>query len=306
MNGYPGTASNRLGRRAFVRSTSGGLAAGYVLQLPALQAAPANEPIEFLVASDTHLGYRDKETAEKQWRAAAKELATLPGDLVLHLGDVVDGGRVKLYATYKEIRDSIGKPVYEIPGNHDPLDEFEKQLGRKLPYAVEHKWLRILLLNNSRLKSHDGFLDDEQLVWLDQQCKQAAEVGQLVVIAMHVPAHKNLHPDRGWYVKPANGQTRLYEILEKHADRVACLLHGHFHNGVRGWHDHGPLYEMACPSVLYNLDRKLEEQQAPGFNLPEFRPGLTAFRLSREGLQIRYKPLGVDFSAKKSLDRKRP
>jgi len=279
---------------------------GGVQWLPsaALRAVPKEDPIDFLVASDTHLGYRDQPAAATQWKLAAAELARLAGDFILHLGDVVDGGRVGQYAVYKEIRDSLEKPVYEIPGNHDRIEDFQKQLGRTLPYAITHRWLRVLLINNSRLESHDGFLANTQLDWLDDQCRQAATSNQQVVIAMHVPAHKNLHPDRGWYVKPANGQVRLYELLTEHAKQVVCLLHGHFHNGIRGWSDHGSLHELTMPSVLYNQDRNLEGQKAPGFNLPEFRPGVTAIRLSREGLRIRYKPLGVDFTAARTLERR--
>lgn len=287
-------------RRRFLRASSV-LAGGCLLPSSALQSAPSVEPVDILLASDTHLGYRDQEVAEQKWREAARELGRLPGEFVLHLGDVVDGGRTHLYKNYLRVRETIGKPVYEIPGNHDPVEEFQRQLGRRLPYAVEHKWLRVLLLNNARRESHDGFLSKAQLAWMDQQCRQAADKQQLVAIGMHVPAHKNLHPDRGWYVKPESGQTELYRILADHADRVVCLLHGHFHNGIRGWSDHGPLHEITCPSVLYNRDRKLEEQKAAGFNLPEFRPGVTALRFSREGIQLRYKPLGVGFAAAKTL-----
>ena len=58
-------------------------------------------------------------------------MKTAPGDFILHLGDVVDGGRAAQYPIYRRIRDDIGKPVHEMPGNHDPVEVFEKALGKK-------------------------------------------------------------------------------------------------------------------------------------------------------------------------------
>jgi hypothetical protein len=75
------------------------------------------------------------------------------------------------------------------------------------------------------------------------------------------------------------------------------MLHGHFHNGVRGWEDRGPLQEICFPSALYNGDRKLAEQKAPGYYLAEFRPGFVQVDVKAERLVLRYKPLGVTQTA---------
>src|SRR5205085_9960091 len=112
------------------------------------------------------------------------------------------------------------------------------------------------LVGNAHTDSHDGFLTDEQNTWIESQCQAAVKADQFVIVCMHVPAHANKHPDRGWYVHPDQGQTKLYEILTKHQDRVLALWHGHFHNGIRGWEDHSPLQETLFPSALYNQDRK--------------------------------------------------
>lgn len=270
-----------------------------VLQPRCLVAARSRKRVEFIVVSDTHLGYKDKESATRQWEFTAKELSTATGDLILHLGDLVDQGREEKYAEYIKIRDTIGKQVHEIPGNHDPDNLFQKYIRPKIDHVVEHEWLHFVLLGNAHTDSHDGFLTEDQLVWLDEQCTEAGKRDQYVVVCMHVPAHKNLHPDRGWYVKPQEGQTRLYEILSKHDSRVLAMLHGHFHNGIRGWDDHGSLHEICLPSVLYNLNRKLEEQKAPGYNVDEFRPGYTLIEIEGGRLKLRYKPVNVTEEANK-------
>jgi len=256
--------------------------------------------LSFIVVTDTHLGYRDQDRAAELWKNAAGEVAKAEGDLVLHLGDIVDGGRESQYPLYIAARKTIGKPVHEIPGNHDPEALFAKYIRKTIDTVVDHKWLRFLLLNNSRTDSHDGFLSDEQIDWIDRQCRDAARHNMFVALCMHVPAHKNLHPDRGWYVKPENGQAKLYETVRQYQDRVVAFLHGHFHNGIRGWDDHVPVHEICFPSALYNRDRRLEEQDAPGYNPKEFRPGFTQVTIEEGAMTLTYKPVGATESISKA------
>jgi 3',5'-cyclic AMP phosphodiesterase CpdA len=264
-------------------------------------AAPSRLPaggrpvpeFSFIVVSDTHLGRGDAKGPAEQWAKTAREIEAADGDFVLHLGDVVDGGRAAQYAVYKEVRKAIRKPVYEVPGNHDPQELFEKHLRKPVELTFDHKGVRFVLLNNSRPDSHDGFLTPKQLAWLRDQCDDAAKKTLFLVLGMHVPVHENKHPDRGWHVKPKDGQAGLYALLDRHKGRVLALLHGHFHNGVRGWDDHAPLQEVVFPSALYNQDRRLTEQKAPGYYLPELRPGFVEVRLHRAGMRLRYKAAGV-------------
>ena len=34
------------------------------------------------------------------------------------------------------------------------------------------------------------------------------------------------------------------QLRQRHADRILACLHGHFHNGIRGWRDHGQTVEV--------------------------------------------------------------
>jgi predicted phosphodiesterase len=288
-------------RRAFLAGSAAALA-GIVLRPAALRGAGRErKPIEFCVVSDTHLGYKDQTAAAERWKRTAAELARAPGDFVLHLGDVVDGGRAEQYPIYLETRKTIGKPVHEVPGNHDSADLFEQHIRRPIDVAVDHEWLRLLLLNDAHRDSHDGFLTAEQLAWIDRQCVAAAETDRLVAICLHVPVHANKHPDRGWHVKPDHGQTAFYEILAKHRGRIVATFHGHFHNGIRGWDDHAPVHEICFPSALYNQDRMLAAGGAPGYNLAEFRPGFTEVALRGETLTLRYRPVGFEPSVRREL-----
>lgn len=283
-------------RRRFLEWSLAGTAGWAFRPACLLSAEKPLEKLSFIVVTDTHLGYRDKAAAAGQWEKTAVEIARSPADLVLHLGDVVDGGREDQYPIYLKTREQIPQPVHEIPGNHDPKALFEKYLHKPTDRAVDHRWLRFLLLNNARRDSHDGFLSKQQLDWFDEHCRKAKADGKFVALCMHVPAHSNRHPDRGWYVKPEHGQAELYEILKVHQNRVLALFHGHFHNGIRGWDDHVPVQEICFPSALYNRDRKLTEQKAPGYNISEFRPGFTLVTLENQTMTMRYQPVGTDES----------
>lgn len=280
----------RMDRRRYMY----GMAAGATLCTwpQALRGMAAEAPaVKFLVATDTHLGRQDSPAAERQWTKTVAALAKADGDFVLHLGDVVDGGREAQYPIYAQSRAALGKPIYEIPGNHDPAELFEKYVRAPIDFALDHRWLRILLVGNARPESHDGFLEPRQLDWLEAQCVDAAKQDRRVLIAMHVPVHDNRHPDRGWHVKKEHGQAEFYALAARHARRLVAVFHGHFHNGLRGWSDRGGLHEICFPSALYNQDRQLEAQQAPGYNPLEFRPGFCQVRVDAQGLQVAYRPL---------------
>ncbi len=258
--------------------------------------------MRFIVISDTHLGRHDNDQAERQWNRTAAELKEAPGDFILHLGDVVDGGRAAQYPIYRRISEGIGKRVYEIPGNHDPVPLFEKHLGHPADRSFVHGGIRFVLLSNAHTDSHDGFITEKQCTWLESQCRKAQAKSQFIIFCLHVPVHANKHPDRGWYEKPQHGQKAFNEICTRHRDRVIATFHGHFHNGIRGWDDHGSLHEVVFPSALYNLNRRLEEQKAPGYNLNEFRPGYTLVTLNGPKMTLQYKPAEAEVTAVRQLD----
>ncbi len=273
------------------------LGASVVLKLPAFADSVQRPEFSFLIVTDTHIGRQDSMAPATRWTQTVRALDAAAGDFVLHLGDVVDGQREAQYAVYKDIRRGLRKPIHEIPGNHDQADHFEKHIRESIDMVLDHKGVRFLLVNNSHTDSHDGFLTGRQLTWIGERCDEAAKRGLFLMLCMHVPVHENRHPDRGWYVKPKDGQTELYAILNRHRDRVLALLHGHFHNGVRGWNDHTPYHEILFPSALYNQDRNFAKTKPPGYFLEELRPGYVAVTLQAGRMTLRYHPVGVAANA---------
>ena len=288
--------------RRHLLTTLGAAAGSIVLRPLCLQAADAPpRTLSFIVITDTHRGKGDSLSAEKLWQKTAAEVTSAPGSFVLHLGDIVDGMREPQYPIYLEARKQIQKPVHEIPGNHDKPEDFQKHIRPEVDTFVDHEWLRVVLLNNAHNDSHLGFFTAKQIAWLGKTCDDAAQRGLSILLCAHVPLHENLHPDRGWYVKPADGQTEFYAVVKKHEFRVLALFHGHFHNGIRGWDDRAPVHEILFPSALYNQDRNLEDKKAPGYNLPEFRPGYTLVSIKDGAMTLQYRVTGTDEKAEKVL-----
>lgn len=260
-----------------------------------LAAAEGVKKLSFIVLSDTHLGRNDDLRSEKQLTQAIAEINELPAKFVLHLGDVVDGGREAQYPVYARLKKTLNKPIHEIPGNHDPVDLFRKHVAEEIDRHVDYGGVRFVMFNNSHRESHDGFITPAQIKWLKKRCDEASQKGLRIVICCHVPVHSNTHPDRGWYVKPKNGQAAFYEVLREHSGRVLACLHGHFHNGIRGWRDNGTTIEVLCPSVCYNQNRNLTEHlktgKATGFFVDELRAGYVLVELGEGRLTMKYKPL---------------
>lgn len=285
-------------RRTFLSSSAGGAAA--VVWSRRLPAAEALEEFSFVIVTDTHLGRQDSKTPQRQWEQAIAEINDAEGDFVLHLGDVVDSGRPAQYPLYDASRKTLAKPIHEVPGNHDPVDLFEKHVAAPIDRSFDHRGVRFVLFNNSRPGEHLGFITPEQNAWLAKQFDEAASKDLKIVVGCHVPIHYNTNPDRAWYVKPSDGQKGFYEVLDRHLDRVLAVFHGHFHNGIRGWRDHGQVVESLCPSLCYNQNRNLElaliTGKTTGFFIEELRPGYVFVTLGKGRLSMRYKPLGVEVS----------
>ncbi len=285
-------------RRALLAAGIATVGGALVKPLPVLAATMPE--FAFTIISDTHLGLGDQPRGAELLTKVAAETAAAPGDFILHLGDIVDGGREAQYPAYLDIRKNFTAPVVEIPGNHDPLPLFEKHVRRAVDVAFTHKGVRVVMFNNARYKSHNGYITPAQLDWFAAECQLAARNDLFVLICTHVPVHTNAAPDREWYVKPENGQTVFYQLLDQHRDRVLAVLHGHMHCGLRGWEDRAPVHEIACPSVNYNKDLQLTQGGAPGYNLPDFRAGYVRAAFTGGNLVLTYKPVGAAVKAEKT------
>lgn len=261
--------------------------------LPCGAAEEAGKPLfAFAVVSDTHLG-KGGEGPAKGLAQVVEEINASAAELTLFLGDLVDTG-AKNEAQYPEwlkIARGLKKPFHAIPGNHDPVELFEKHIRAETDCAFDHKGFRFVLFNDSDPKSHDGAVTPEQLKWLTAQIDDAAAKKLRVILCAHVAAHPNKHPDVGWWVRTGGKELEAL-LLAKGGNPIVAFLTGHFHCGLRGWSDRGGVHEVVVPALAWNGDRKLEA--APGFAVKESRKGYVRVEVYGGRLAVRCKPVGAE------------
>lgn len=277
---------------------------------PASQEAPL---FTFAMASDSHIG-NDKKTGKflRQWEQAVDEIKAYDPAFVLFLGDLVDSGQVpenqQHYPTWLTLAKKLEKPLVCVPGNHDPVEMFTQHIQKETDTVHDHKdHLRVIAFHDAQLNpKHDGTITPAQIAWMDKMIAEAPGSGKNVILASHVVFHKNLPPDRAWYVK--EGREAFEALVKKHQSRLFAMYSGHFHNGIRGWDDLG-IHEVMMPATCYNQKRFKGEittlqqwiEKGGGFVLDEFRPGWVQTEVYPNRMILKYKPLGATSDAQKLL-----
>ncbi len=284
-----------LHRRSFLAASAGLLAA------PLVPAADPKPEFTFALVTDTHLGKPGADYV-KRMRQAVTEINASPAACTFFCGDLVDRGEVeanqKRYAEWVDIARGLKSPYLAVPGNHDPHEQFTRHVASSTEGVLAHKNYRFVSFANAELNpGHMGVLTPKQLKWMQGELTEASKKNQRVVLVAHVAYHENKSPDVGWYVK--QGRAEFGKVLATNRQIVAYFS-GHLHCGMRGWSDnfHG-IHEVVLPCVSYNRDRKLEN--VPGFALREFRPAWVLAEVYPREIVLRYKPVGAEIAASKTL-----
>jgi hypothetical protein len=115
-----------------------------------------DEPMEFraVIMGDTQV-YTDREI-EYLRNSIVRETAMKEASLVIAMGDNV-GDDLSLYPRYLEVMQTIGKPLYLVPGNHDmnldaedpahSLETFKREYGPPY-YAFNYGKVHFVVLNS--------------------------------------------------------------------------------------------------------------------------------------------------------------
>lgn len=277
-------------------------AAGAAAMLPGCAAGTGREARHvdtfcFAVVSDTHLG---KEPAtipqagaadpSRLMAAAVAEINASPAAATVFLGDLVDTGQENegRYEEWMEIARRLKKPFHAVPGNHDPAPFFLKYVHAETDYAADYGLWRFVFFQDTTTDSHNGTVTAAQIEWVARQVDAAAGAGRRAILFSHVTRHPNSEPDWGWYIRSHEDEFR--QMLEARRGKAVAFLSGHLHCGLRGWSDTAGVHEAVMPAASWNFEKDL--RQAPGFSLPQRRPGWVLAELRAGGLSLCYKPLG--------------
>ncbi len=189
-------------------------------------------------------------------------------DALIVTGDLVDRGTA---AEYDEARDTLHStlPTLITIGNHDDREHYNASFRREPGQAHANSaltldGLQLLLVDSSIPGRPGGYIDDDDIDWLEDQLR-TAEPGTPTLIAFHhppVPVHMSYMDT----IKQT-GEERLARLVDRHPNIVAFLC-GHIHSAAVTTFAGRPLCVAPGVSSTLNLPFEgpevLNEGQPPG------------------------------------------
>ncbi len=155
-------------------------------------------------------------------------------DFVLITGDTVNNGGPAQYDMLEKVLAGLQVPAYVIPGNHDnPAllremagGKYHRATGKHMDYVIEDYELRIIMLDTTKAGQLHGWLEEDQLDWLDATLNEDTRP---TLICLHHPPCKvgNAHMDTIYLFNGADFIERIQK--HKHIVSVAC---GHTHRSI--------------------------------------------------------------------------
>ena len=193
-----------------------------------------SEAVRIIQITDTHLFADPSELFDGiNTQASLMQVVELmrsahwPADFVLATGDLVHDPEPATYRRLQEILESLGVPVYCIPGNHDDPDVMREWLPservRLASSVLTDRW-QVILLNTQVPEMHGGTLSEQELATLDE-CLHYHPDHHALVCLHHPP----VSIDSPWMdAMSLTNADRFFAVLDRHP-QVRCVLWGHIH-----------------------------------------------------------------------------
>ncbi|RME72625.1 MAG: hypothetical protein D6784_13155 [Chloroflexi bacterium] len=232
--------------------------------------------IRFAQISDIHISHRGDLHDMLSGRSAGflarvidelNRMADL--DFVLFTGDLMVEGAHSELEQFLQAVQTLQKPYYVIPGNHDRrepddphgltrrqfAERFNPQLDSRPPdeYGQVGYWsqevkpgVQLIGLDSNLDDDWGGIISPAQMAWLEAELSTHA--GRLVILAVHHPLHRLSPIDDlpGWNRFVCQNGSDVLALLDRHP-QVKLVLHGH-HHLTRTDRLNGRVH-LACPAL---------------------------------------------------------
>jgi len=179
-----------------------------------------NESFSFALVTDTHIGGA---TAEEDLRRTVRDINGIDSlAFVIVSGDVTEFGSDSELLLAKAILDSLERPWYIIPGNHDTkwsesgANSFRVVFGDEAFAFTHGGWLFLGTNSGPNMRMGPGQIPRENIVWLDSVLSVPENREMKIVSVNHYPLDEGLN---NWY--------ELTDRLRKLDTRLALCGHGH-------------------------------------------------------------------------------
>lgn len=228
--------------------------------------------LQLLQITDTHLfsdrnkdllGIKTVESYEAVIKHAARYSSRCQA--VLSTGDLSQDHSQQSYLDFTEQIKKLNLPCYWLPGNHDMqsvmLPSLLQQGLAQTKQIVSEFW-QIILLDSQVEGVPHGFLDEQQLDFLQQALQQYPDKHTLICVHHHVLPVKSAWLDQ----HILKNHEHFLEIIKLHPN-VRAVLSGHVHqaldiefNNVRFLTS-----PSTCVQFKPNSDDFAVDDQAPGY-----------------------------------------
>ncbi len=191
-----------------------------LLLLASLTSFSQTSNFKFAWLSDTHVG---SQTGAGDLRRSVTDINSM-NDIafVILSGDITELGSDAQLRDAKRLLDSLNKPWYAIPGNHDTkwsesgCTTFPKLFGSDKFVFDFGKFRFIGLHQGPRMRMGDGHWAPEDMRWLDTVLTTLSDKQQPLIFVTHYPVDSSIS---NWYA--------MLERIKKH--NTQAILHGHGH-----------------------------------------------------------------------------
>jgi len=216
--------------------------------------------IKFAWLTDTHVGAR---TGEEDLRIVVNDINLQSDiDFTIVSGDVTELDVGDNLSTAKRILDSLDQPYYIIPGNHDTKwtdsggGTFEALWGSDRFNFEAGEFRFIGYHQGPMLRMGAGYIDPDDIVWVDSILQSLPDPDQKVFLVQHYPLNPSVD---NWH--------ELRDVVDPY--NIQAILHGHGHR------NHVSSYEGISGIMSRSILRRGE--QPTGYTIAELNSNVAKF-----------------------------
>lgn len=217
-------------------------------------------------------------------------------DALIVTGDLSCDGNIDAYRLIRAVFESIDKPCFMIPGNHDRRRPFLEHLSEFCPwpfsdenlsFSVDLDGCRLFMMDTLQPGKHFGALPDAVLDWLEAGLADCSKPA--LVCTHHTPVKCGM----GVMEEPFLGGDRLLEILSAHPGVRLCT--GHLHRPTATL-ARGGVFVATAPSASLQMQLDLRPEGGDAFVFET--PGYALHALLNDGWVTHFGqfPFPSDFS----------
>lgn len=231
----------------------------------------SEQPVTLGIVADPHVAVDETEHQKLYKPTTMLERAVADCnrrevDYLFSVGDLTREGVPEEYDVLDDVLEPLDAPFGSVPGNHDVPKEFDSHDGLPitrfseryapdgLPFAIDLEDLTVVGLDSasaaSVLASHDGYVPEVQVAWLDDVLDGATNV--LVLVHHNLPGtldqfheHQQVTDTEVGSPPVLRQPNPLVDVLSDYD--VPLVLSGHLH--IPGLANTGSLREILVPST---------------------------------------------------------